>query len=276
MIRRFSLTNGRGDTWSLDRPGYCFLYEPEGLGYAESANYERLGTAWVSEDPKPQQATIRGEIIFPGRSPYEAYRAFGRFLRYDQLTLLYETPAGSFYRKVRAAEITKTEIVEGFILRCDLRLVCMGLWYTPARVEPIGEVTILTDAAGNYLTDAAGNILTTNLGDYTVVNQGDVAMPFTLEIQGPVSNPVFSMTRAGKTTTITFPVEVASGQRLVYSSVDGDLYCRVMQGSTLVQNVVPLFGATVDVFKKIPVGTYEVSVDGSGVTIGAREEYKRV
>ena len=129
MIREFKLTNASGVEWSLNRPEYCFLNDPQGLGFAVDGIYNRLGNRWVAAEELPRQMQITGEVIFTDSDPYTAYKAFGRFLKDAPLVLAYTTNAGTFYRDVSTASLGKTEIKEGFLLRCPLTLTCTSLWY---------------------------------------------------------------------------------------------------------------------------------------------------
>lgn len=276
MIRQFILTNAAGVSWSFNRPEYCFLHEPKGLGYAETANYQRLGTAWVAEDPEAQQADITGEVVFTGSDPYVAYKAFGKFLRATPLVLTYTTDAGTVYRDVSAARIEKTEIVEHFLLRCPITLTCRSLWYGLTYAQQIGEPAILTDATPDQLTDASGNVLVTTEPDYSVLNDGDTDAPFTLQVSGATNQPTLTVTGPdGDTKTVTFPVDLAATDTLYYSSIDGDLYCYVEDGNGDQTNLVPQFPVGSYIFLKIPAGLSTVEILGSDVQLAFRQEYRR-
>lgn len=276
MIRAFTLTNSKNVSWSFNRPDYCFLYEPKGLGYAETATYKRLGTAWVSEDPEAQQAEITGEVIFTGSDPYKAYKDFGKFLAAAPLVLTYTTDAGTVYRDVSAAKLEKSERTELYLLRCQLTLVCRSLWYGLTSAQQIGEPAILTDTAGNQLTDAAGNLLTTTEPNYTVLNDGDTAAPFKLQVSGVTSQPTLQVTAPdGTVQTVTFPVDLSATDTLFYSSIDGDLYCYAEDSGGNKTNLVPLFPVGTNIFLKIPAGLAGVEILGSDVQLEFRQEYKR-
>ena len=277
MIREFSLTNAAGTIWSLNRPNYCFLYEPQGLGYTEEAIYKRLGTAWRSADPEARQGEITGEIIFTGSDPYGAFYDFGKFLRKTPLTLTYITDAGTFYRNVAAASIGKTERKEDFLLRCPLTLVCTSLWYGLTYAQQIGEPAILTDITPDQLTDANGNLLTTTEPNYTVLNDGDAAAPFQMTLQGAVIDPELIVTAPdGTVQTVKIPATLAASDTLHYSSVDGDLFCYMEDSGGTKTNLVPLFPVGSDIFVKIPVGLAGVEIQGSNIWIEFREERRRV
>lgn len=276
MIREFILTNAKDVSWSFNRPEYCILYEPEGLGYEEQATYKRLGTRWASEDPEAQQAEITGEIIFSGGDPYAAYRAFGRFLNDAPLVLTYTTDAGTVYRDVAAAKIEKREKKEYFLLRCRISLVCTSLWYELTTAQQLGEPAILTDATPDQLTDAAGNLLTTTEPNYTVLNDGDTPAPFTLSMNGQTDHPTLTVTdENGNKKTVTFPVELEATDTLHYSSIDGDLYCYLEDEDGTETNLVPLFPVGSNIFLKIPTGLAGVEVLGSNIQLSFRQEYKR-
>lgn len=277
MIREFYLKNAEGVTWSLNRPDYCFLYEPKGLGYAETANFQRLGTAWVAEDPEAQQMDITGEVIFTGADPYTAYRAFGRFLSSTPLQLIYITNAAAVFRDVSAVRIEKTEIQEHFLLRCPITLTCRSLWYGLTYAQQLGEPAILTDITPDQLTDANGDLLITTEPDYSVYNGGETDAPFTLQVSGASNQPTLTITdQDGETKTVTFPVDLAATDTLYYSSIDGDLYCYVEDGGGNRTNLVPLFPVGSYIFLKVPERLSTVQILGSNVQLAFRQEYKRI
>lgn len=276
MIREFTLTNASGVDWSLNRPDYCFLNEPQGLGFAVDGIYNRLGNKWVAAEELPRQMQITGEVIFTDSDPYTAYKAFGRFLKDAPLVLTYTTNAGTFYRDVSAASLGKTEIKEGFLLRCPLTLNCTSLWYGLTFAQQLGEPAVLCETDWDQLTDANGDHLITNEPDWSVLNDGDVDAPFTLSVNGLVSNPTMTIIGPdGTVTTVTFPVSLAVSDTLLYSSVDGDLYC-IKDSGGVETNLVPSFAVNATIFAKVPAGLSTITIPGSNVQIQFRKEYMAV
>ena len=100
-----------------------------------------------------------------------------------------------------------------------------------------------------------------------MLNDGDVDAPFTLSVNGLVSNPTMTITGPdGTVTTITFPVSLAVSDTLLYSSVDGDLYC-IKDSSGVETNIVPLFAVNATIFAKVPAGLSTITIPGSNVQI---------
>ena len=277
MIREFTLTNASGTTWSLNRPNYCFLNEPQGLGFAVDGTYNRLGNRWVSAEELPRQMEISGEVIFTDSSPYVAYKAFGRFLTDAPLKLTYETDAGIFYRDIAMGSLSKTEIKEGFLLRCQLSLICTSLWYGSTFAQQLGEPAVLCQTDWDQLTDANGNHLITTEPNWSVLNDGDVDAPFTLTLNGLVSSPTMTITDSdGNTVSITIPATIGASDTLLYSSIDGDLYCMVEDSGGTDTNIVPFFAVNATIFAKVPVGLSTINIAGSNVQLQFRKEYLAV
>ena len=119
---------------------------------------------------------------------------------------------------------------------------------------------------------------TYNVWIYLVAKEGYAfdANSFTLTVNGLVSNPTMTITGPdGTVTTITFPVSLAVSDTLLYSSVDGDLYC-IKDSSGVETNIVPLFAVNATIFAKVPAGLSTITIPGSNVQIQFRKEYMAV
>lgn len=122
------MTNAKGKTIDLQSRSDILLYNQNGLGYAEDANYVRIRNSYSLTSKYIKQHEIDCKLVFSGEDFYKKYYDFVRFCQDTPLTLRYEIH-DTYYINVRLAEITKTQGVSNLHMLCDVKFVASGLFY---------------------------------------------------------------------------------------------------------------------------------------------------
>ena len=186
MIRRFRLINGEGGSWDLNARA-SFLHSVGGFGYKDGTQYEQIGTDFIPLEELFSQGVMTGKIFFGGKSAYQNYRAFSRFVRAVPLTLVYEMDEA--YRvPVRLTELSKSELLEGGTgLDCDVAFTATGLFYKNVSKHSdtfaIGGKIYPYEYSYSY-ADVSQNTILIESDSY-----GD--SPCKITICGPCTNPVW-------------------------------------------------------------------------------------
>ena len=262
MVRQFKLRNEYSREYNLNLPNTAFLYEPEGLGYEMDYSFMRLGFSWVRNYMKDKQMEISGSVIFTAVSPYEAAADFLRFIRTSsKLTLVYTTKAGEYLRDVDLVSYEKTEIGEGNVLQCPIKLVTRGLWYS----NNVTRFSVSVDSQGDVLRypyKFPSRFQSVVGGSVAISNDGSVEAPFTAVFYGAIVNPSMILLVDGvETARIDITGEADAGETLNYSSVDGDLYIYADDGNGNKTNLISGLNINNDNFFKIPIGECELKFE---------------
>lgn len=280
-MRTLTLINEYGASYELKSLPTGFIRETEGFGYDIDAKYIRIGESFVNTFFATKQQKITGTIEFGGASPYEAFSEFAKFVRTShELTLCYATPAGTFYREVDVTELGKAEKT-GATLPIEISMACKSLWFSGAETRFEVE-TEVTDAM-QYEYKYPYRYKNFTAGRITLTNDGSVPAPLTVRFDGPITNPALTLYEQDSSTEVS-RVEITGEAHadgvILYSSVDGDLLCRLEENGTET-NLAGALDITNENFFKVPVGTYvlQISADSaitSGVTVTLMKLYKAV
>lgn len=265
MIRKFYLENEYGQQWDLNNLTTGFFNGPSGLGYEREASYARIGDRFIRNYIEDKQKSITGTVSFVranGESPYVQQHAFTQYVNAAKdLKLRYITDSGEYYRDVDLVTFEKSEIDENGALQCGVSFTCRSLYYSNAT-----DRFVVQRITGEYRFDARWPV---RFSDYqyrrmTISNDGHVAAPFTLDLYGYLENPTIFVEQNGvEVARAVFPVTVELGEHIEYSSVDGDLYCRLVKNSRAVENIVPMLNIANENFFKLPVGSSQFNVTGN-------------
>lgn len=253
MIRQFYLENGYGQRWDLNNPATGLLTSPVGLGYSMESSYVPIGHSFIRNYFKESQQEISGTLVFGGPSPYASCNKFIAFANAaTHMKLIYKTDAGEYCRDVDLADIGKTEMTEARVLECGVRFACRGLFYSNQVVR-----FVVSRSEGelrwNYTWPARFN-------DYgerkvTISNNGHVPAAFELEIHGYCENPSVSVKQNRKELhRVEFPAILQQGEKLLYSSFDGNLYCIRVDEEGKEENFADALDINNSNFFKLPVG----------------------
>lgn len=256
MIRQFYLENEYGQRWNLNRPASGLLISPDGLGYSMDASYAAIGHSFIRNYLKEKQQSISGTLIF-GKTPYKACSSFITYVNTaESLRLIYKTDAGEYYRDVDLVEFGKTERTEAKVLECPVKFNCRSLFYSN-QVDRF----VVSRSEGELRWDFTWPARFNDYGFRRVMieNTGHVPAGFELEIYGYCENPSVIVTQGGKELSrVQFPTILQTGEKILYSSVDGNLYCYRVDEEGMEEN----FSDSLDInntnFFKLPVGDSQI------------------
>lgn len=257
MVREFYLENEFGIRWNLNYLNNGFLVFPKGLGYNRDASYVAIGNSFIRNYMREEQQQITATIIFGTTAPY---RICSKFLNYansaEQLKLLYVTDAGEYYRNVDLVEIEKTEITKEGVLECPVVFICRGLFYSN-QVERF----VISRSDGEVRWDFAWPARFNDYGSrkVTVDNTGHVPAGLQLELYGYCENPTVIVSKNGSELyRVVFPVTLQQDEKILYSSMDGDLHCIRVGENGAEENLINLLDIQNTNFFKFPVGSSQV------------------
>ena len=261
MIRQFTLINEYGQKYPLNDVRTGFMMNPSGLGYAISRNYTLFGSEWIRSDDQIEQTVITGTIYFGSDNPYQRAHEFVEFVMTSkEITLSYQTNAGTYYKDVDINRYSKTEIGESGYLECEVELTPKTLWYLPNNL-----IVRLESVAGTGLRFSfrlPNKWMNYTNGTATIVNNGHVPAPFKASIEGPISNPSIVLVQNGEEISrLDVIAEIASGETLEYSSKDGNIYLYVDDGNGNRTDLATSLDITNDNIFKIPIGNYQLKLE---------------
>lgn len=257
MIRQFYLENEYGLRRGLNSPASGLLTKPSGLGYSMDISYSAIGHSFIQNFLKEKQQSIQGTLIFGTGLPYKAYSKFIAYVNgAENLKLIYKTDAGEYYRDVDLVEVGKSEKTEAKVLECPVKFNCKSLFYS----NQIDRF-VVNRSQGELRWDFTWPA---RFNDYgfrraMIQNTGHVPAGFELEIFGYCENPSVIVTQNRKELSrVQFPTILQVGEKISYSSVDGNLYCYRVDEKGVETN----FSDSLDInnanFFKLPVGDSQI------------------
>lgn len=257
MIRQFYLENEYGVRWNLNNPASGLLIEPDGLGYSMSASFVAIGHSFIKNYIREKQQEITGTVIFGTQSPYTICNKFIMFVNSaSDLKLIYKTDVGEYYRDVELVDFGKTEITEAKVLECEIVFICRGLFYSN-QVDRF----VVSRSEGELRWDYAWPARFNDYGErkVTISNAGHVPATFELEVYGYCENPVVAVSQNGEELhRVAFPIILQQGEKIMYSSVDGNLYCLHVTADGIQENFADLLDINNSNFFKLPVGDSQI------------------
>ena len=108
-------------------------------------------------------------------------------------------------------------------LGCPIVMLAKGMWYSSVQKS---IVDTSDDDETRYSYRLPAMINDHSEGRVDIDNDGSEEAAFTLELYGAIVNPVVTLVVDGvETKKVEIDVTVDAGERIIYSSRDGDLYC---------------------------------------------------
>ena len=261
MRRKIYLRNGYGQIWSLNSSKTGFYTSPAGLGFDKETSYIAIGSKFISAELKDAQAQITGTIAFGkdgDKTPYNVQHEFTQFTELeDKLEFVYETDAGTYYRDVDFISFGKTEISNG-LLHCTVAFNCKSLFYD-SQVDRFivtrsdGELRYSFRYPARFNDYANRKVL--------VSNNGHTLAPFTAEIFGYCEYPrVVCLQNKQEVARVEFDTILQESEKILFSTVDGNLYCYRQATDGTLTNFTPNLDITNENFFKLPKGETELMI----------------
>lgn len=261
MARKFYMRNKYGQIWDLNSSRTGFFASPAGLGFSKEAQYISIGSRFLTGNLKDAQMHVTGIIKFGrdgNKTPYEVQHEFIQFTEVsDSLELVYETPAGKYYRAVDLVAFGKTEKAAG-LLSCDVDFACKTLFYNSSV-----DRFIVTRADGELRYSFR---YPARFNDYAnrkvlVNNDGHVPAAFTAEIFGYTEYPrIVALRDKQEIARVEFDTVLESGEKIYFSTVDGNIYCYRQDEDGEITNFAYNLDINNENFFKLPLGETELMI----------------
>ena len=255
-MRKFYIENEINERFSL-WGNRVYMVEPSGLGIKHEATYIRIGNSFMRNKMNISQAKIGGKIEFIGADANKKFKEFYDFCSAaSDLHLVYDPGDGTEYiRDIDILEIGKTERT-GATLPISIDFACKSLYYLRNNNRFIFEVSD-NEKRYDYQYDF-------QYGDYgtyetQINNNGHAEAPFECSIYGYCVNPTIRIIKGSEILyEVVFPVVVAEGEYIRYSSRDGALEAtHVTEAGEI--NLMNILDIEKDNFFKIPVGNSKIT-----------------
>lgn len=203
MYRQFWLINGNGEKYTFtDKNSKVFLNTPTGLGMSKSVSGYTLGNVLKVTTKSYGLPSITGDLLFYDKreNAYEDYFNFMKFLSLEPIFIYYQ-PANTltpYFAKCEVTIVEKGEFSTDGAMHCSIGIMNTTHWLNSN--ERVLELTNTNVGSGKFydLTRdyyyAGGTLSNINLQ-----NDGSESVGFTIEIDGDVTNPQWTISQYGKT-----------------------------------------------------------------------------
>ena len=219
MVRKFRLVNEKGQDFSLmDLYNYCFLSNPDGLGYNYETEYQKLINTFVENIRRLAQGQISGTANFVN---YDNYRNFIDFiensekLRFSYI-VPYQNGEKEYFKDIQIQSISKTQIQTNGILSETVVFDCLSLWYEENTITYTVE-PLENEIRWDFEWDSKFSDYDSRNLQY--INKGHVEAPIYVEIDGQVINPKLELYVEGELyQTVEITTTFAQYEKLIYDS----------------------------------------------------------
>lgn len=281
MVREFFIENDLGQQFSMmDIENYCFLNSPTGLGYSYNTEYSQIGDEFIQNIRKLAQGQIGGELIFKS---YDNYKNFIDFIESSNfLKFVYKVPFENglteYFKDIDISNIDKTEISPNGVLVVPATFTVKSLWYEQKNI-----VLTVEAQSGEIRWDFVWD---SRFVDYSIrnlvfENKGHAEAPIKLEINGYVENPAIQIIdNNGNEKSLELPVIIDTGEKLIYSTRDTDLYIVKVDANGVETNLFDCINPNFINFIKLSKGVNQIKItaneDITSATLTIYVEYKAV
>lgn len=236
-----------------DETKFCVAGEMKGLGYEVASDYTIVGDHFIQNYLTPRLTQLELDLNFFAPELFEKIQVVGNFIvTAEKLYLVYQPELSSgieYRREVEVSSFLKDSAKNGY-MTYKLRFNPTSLFYykksTRFEVEDLeGEMrydftwpAVFNDYAERSISIDGGNHV-------------DVA--FDAIINGYTKNPKIEIRKENQNIhVLTFPVEVLENEFVTYSSVDGEIECKITRADGSEESLYHEFDLTTNVFFKVP------------------------
>ena len=186
MIRQFSLTNSLGADYSLMNEANGIFFNPEGLGFDDTTEYQQIGEFFSPLTERFGQQVITGVMVF-AQNAYVTYNEFTKFCQHAPLIMTYETDAGTFKVACRLTKIEKGDTQGWTYLECNVEFTALARLYKTVVANNTGS------AGGGKVYDYEYDYV---YGDFvadtiTIESDSVVQSPCRISIYGECTQPTW-------------------------------------------------------------------------------------
>ena len=219
MVRKFRLVNEKGQDFSLmDLYNYCFLSNPDGLGYNYETEYQELTNTFVENIRRLTQGQISGTANFIN---YDNYRNFIDFiensenLRFSYI-VPYQNGEKEYFKDIQIQSVSKTQKQRNGIISETVIFDCLSLWYEENTITYTVE-PLENEIRWDFEWDSKFSDYDSRNLQY--INKGHVEAPIYVEIDGQVVNPKLELYVEGELyQSVEITTTFAQYEKLIYDS----------------------------------------------------------
>ena len=219
MVRKFRIVNEKGQDFSLmDLYNYCFLSNPDGLGYNYETEYQELINTFIENIRRLAQGQISGTANFVN---YDNYRNFIDFiensekLRFSYI-VPYQNGEKEYFKDIQIQSISKTQKQTNGILSETVVFDCLSLWYEENTITYTVE-PLENEIRWDFEWDSKFSDYDSRNLQY--INKGHVEAPIYVEIDGQVVNPKLELYVEGELyQNVKVTTTFAQYEKLIYDS----------------------------------------------------------
>lgn len=220
-IRKFTLTNSKGTTWSFNGRNTVksFIQNPEGLGFASSLNVTRYGEKANLTSQEYDLPRVKAEVVFwdvKNANRYKTYNDFLAFIMNTPLILTYQLPLSTpvdYKLDCYVVSISKTETGRDNCLTSEIEFQGLSFWQGAA-VSTTGTAT-----------------------SYTITNAGDCPVGFEITITGTsMENPYFTLEQDSELYGEAKFTDISAFDSVYVNSNDGEQSVELQQGGSVLAN----------------------------------------
>ncbi len=277
-MRKFYLENENQVRFDMNTTE-CFFSNPSGLGLATNTAYIKVGSYYQLDNQEDAQGKISGKIVFAVEQ-YENYRKFINFIQKSkELKLIYIPLSTEYFRDIDVIDVEKSEISEG-ALECPITFSCKSFFYTSNQrkfiIEPLSDEPRFDTAYWGLVFNDYSN------REIIIDNTGHLEAGIKLDMYGYLINPKVELWYNNElTSTFIAQTTIEIGERLLYSSVDNDLFVKRLKSNGEEENLLSVLDLNNENFFKLPVGTSILKVTADNgvetkITVEVLFEYKGV
>lgn len=183
-MRTFTLIDNDGNTYDVTAKNDLFFYGIEGLGYAQTTEFQRIEDRYALLNNYTSQAKIKGTIKFWHPDAEKKYFDFAQFCQNGPIRMKYNPGHGEFYRNGVISEIVRTDGT-GNELRVTLTFMAQTPWYKSVSAHNDGQ--IVGGKVYDYTFDYTYSSAVVN--SVSVESDSYQSSPVKLIIYGPATNP---------------------------------------------------------------------------------------
>lgn len=263
-MRKYYLENESGIRFAFLNPDDGIVTNSIiGHGFGFDGDYTRVGDMFVTNRRENKQGEMKFTLNFFGDEKLKKYAKFCDYLNTsDELYLIYIPYDDVTYKRdVEVASVDDGGLSNG-IFKANLTLKCKSLFYS----IDSSEFVVSADEAGmtfDFVWDTFFNDYSSVVADIT--NNGHTDSAFQVEFAGYVVKPKIEVFQGSDVIhSVVFPVTIMQGETLQYSTLDDDLYIRLIKKDGSTQNLIGFLSIESENFFKLPKGDTQVVFTSEG------------
>ncbi|MEG0282592.1 MAG: hypothetical protein RR664_06405 [Clostridia bacterium] len=257
-MRKFYIENELGQKWDLQDPQKTIQTTVNGIGFAYSNDYFNLGSRFVKNRSEITQKSIEFKLLVRSHIIYKNFIDF--ILSGEKYKLVYDMDGNVYYIDIDILEVSKNDIIKNDYLTINFKAKNTSLFYK--RIE---KVYIMKSGANENRWDVKFEFKFEDnvAGTIDAKNNGQISSGFKVEIDGYTENPsIIIIDKFGVETVIPFRIQVGINEKLLFSTLDDDLYA-VLQKPSGTVNILNSLDFTKDNFVKLKTGENTVKITGN-------------